>query len=152
MISLPLVILTKSFVGMVMQIRALFKCLTANQRCACVWEAIITMMPVERNEQLISGWSTDPDTSAKPNTYTHTPTHIYTMPHPIKASQYAVQWEWFARALSVWMLIEELWDLLAKADNNWETSVCVCVHVRVCVCVPVCKKVRESVRGKGKLV
>lgn len=93
MISLPLVILTKSFVGMVMQIRALFKCLTANQRCACVWEAIITMMPVERNEQLISGWSTDPDTSAKPNTYTHTPTHIYTMPHPIKASQYAVQWE-----------------------------------------------------------
>lgn len=49
------------------------------------------------------------------------------MPHPIKASQYAAQWEWFAGALSVWMLIEELWDILAKADNNQEI---VCVKKR----------------------
>lgn len=70
------------------------------------------------------------------------------MPHPIKASQYAVQWEWFARALSVWMLIEELWDLLAKADNNWETSVCVCMYAFVCVCLCV-KKLEKVSEEKG---
>lgn len=34
----------------------------------------------------------------------------------------------------LYQLIEELWDLLAKADNNWETSVCVCACMRLCVC------------------
>lgn len=63
------------------------------------------------------------------------------MPLPIKASQYVVHWEWFARALSVWMLIEELWDILADADNDRVTRA-----VRMCgrVCVSV-KWGREKV-------
>lgn len=47
-------------------------------------------------------------------------THIHThTPDLIKDSPYAEQWEWFEKALSVWMLLEELWDTVAKADNNW---------------------------------
>lgn len=57
--------------------------------CKCVWDTFIPMMHVERNELLILGWYTDPDTSTQRSTHIHT--YSLTMPHPIKASQYAVQ-------------------------------------------------------------